>query len=201
VYDPEMFDVCAFILAGGRSTRMGTDKAFLDFEGQTLLGRALAVVRAVTPEVRILGPANRFSAYAATIEDQFPGQGPLAGIHAALAASLADRNLILAVDTPFVTAPLLSYLVDASCHSGATVTAPHLISGWQPLCAVYRPEFAPLAETALSGGRNKIDALFASTNVQAISERDLALHGFSTDLFLNLNTPEDLERAHAVRNF
>jgi molybdopterin-guanine dinucleotide biosynthesis protein A len=194
-----MRDVCAFILAGGRSTRMGADKALLDFEGQTLLARALTTARAVAPDVRILGSVDRFSTYGATIEDHFAGHGPLAGIHAALAAGLAEQNLILAVDTPFVTEALLHCLLDVSRHAKAVVTVPHLSSGWQPLCAVYRHDFVTLAEAALSAGRNKIDGLFASTTVHAISEAELAAQGFSPDLFLNLNTPDDLERAHYAR--
>src|SRR5271167_3658695 len=97
-----------FILAGGKSSRMGsnTDKTFLDFHGQTLLDRALAVMAAVCDRVTIVGDPAKFAGYQSTkfvpvVADIFPGCGPLAGIHSALAHSSAALNLMLAVDMPF----------------------------------------------------------------------------------------------------
>ena len=107
-----MPDFSAFVLAGGRSRRMGSDKAFLQFEGRTLLAQALDLLRALTPEVRIVGPAAKFATYGRVIEDVYPGHGPLAGIHAALSASTTELNLILAVDLPFVSESLLRFIVE-----------------------------------------------------------------------------------------
>ena len=70
-------DVTAFILAGGKSTRMGTDKAFVPLHGRTLLERALEVARAVTPDVRVVGDPTKFSTFAPVVEDLFPGCGPI----------------------------------------------------------------------------------------------------------------------------
>lgn len=72
-------DVAAFILAGGKSTRMGTDKAFVVLEGRTLLARTLDLARAVTADVRIVGAAEKFAAFAPVVEDVFSGCGPLGG--------------------------------------------------------------------------------------------------------------------------
>ena len=77
-------DVTGFILAGGKSTRMGTDKAFIEFEGHTLLERALSLARSVTPDVRIVGAREKFAPFAPVVEDIFRERGPLGGIHAAL---------------------------------------------------------------------------------------------------------------------
>ena len=79
-------DFTAFILAGGNSTRMGRDKAFVMLQGRTLLARALEVCRTVTSDVRIVGDRKKFAPFAPVVEDVFPGCGPLAGIHAALRA-------------------------------------------------------------------------------------------------------------------
>ena len=192
-------DVAAFILAGGRSTRMGTDKAFVTFEGRTLLARALNVTRAVTSDVRIVGDPLKFSPFATVVEDIVPGCGPLAGIHAALRASPAEFNLILAVDMPFVSPALLQFLISRAEHSATTVTVPRSAQGWQPLCAVYRPRFADAAEEALHAGRYKIDALFAPLDTQAIEEQELERAGFSATAFRNLNTPEELAQAREER--
>jgi len=188
-------DVSAFILAGGKSTRMGTDKAFVTLNGRTLLARLLEVVRSVTTDVRIVGDAAKFAAFAPVVEDVFPACGPLGGIHAALRASTSELNLILAVDVPFVSFALLQFLMAHARNSDASVTVPRINQGWQPLCAVYRREFADAAETALRAGRYRIDALFDQVQVQVVAEEALEAAGFSSNIFRNLNTKEDLEAA------
>lgn len=185
----------AFVLAGGRSTRMGTDKAFVVLDGQTLLARTLDLVRSLMSDVRIVGDPGKFAPFASVVEDMFPGCGPLAGIHAALRSSQTDLNLILAVDTPFVTPVLLQYMLGRATDSSATVTVPRTSQGWQPLCAIYHRNFASIAEEALRAGHYKIDPLFSEAGVQVISEVELQSAGFAPHLFSNLNTPEDLAAA------
>jgi len=190
-------DLSAFILAGGQSTRMGRDKALVTIGGRTLLERVLESARAVTDDVRIVGDPAKYAAFAPTIPDIFPGCGPLAGIHAALRTSDREVNLILAVDVPFVTAELLRYLIDRAEELPMSLaTVVRTTNGWQPLCAVYRREFAELAEKSMRGGRYKIDALFDASGTRVIVEEELHAAGFSEGLFRNLNTPEELEKAN-----
>jgi molybdenum cofactor guanylyltransferase len=187
-------DVSAFILAGGKSTRMGRDKAFVDFEGRTLLERALAIARSITSEVQIVGSKEKFASYAPVVEDIFQVRGPLGGIHAALRSSSIELNLIVAVDTPFVTAALLQYLImQARADGDAVVTVPRTAGGWQPLCAVYRREFLNAAENALKAGKYKIDPLFAVVRTRVIGREELQESGFRDDLFRNCNTLEELQ--------
>ena len=174
---------------------MGTDKAFLEFRGRTLLERALSVIGRVCPSVAIVGNPAQFSNYGIVIEDVYSGCGPLAGIHAALVHSPADLNLMLAVDLPFVTEDLLSYLFWAAEESGALVTVPRTGKGLQPLCAVYRREFADAADLALRAGRYKIDAAFEGLPIRIIGEQELEKAGFSERNFFNINTPEDRRKA------
>jgi molybdopterin-guanine dinucleotide biosynthesis protein A len=190
-------DVTAFILAGGRSTRMGADKAFVTLHGRTLLARALELARSVACDVRIVGDPAKFAPFAPVVEDLFRRCGPLGGIHAALRASETDLNLILAVDVPFVSAALLRYLImRAKTCTAATVTAACANGGWQPLCAVYRPQFADAADAALGAGRYKIDALFDAQPTQMVREEELESAGFFPAMFRNLNTQAELEAAH-----
>jgi molybdopterin-guanine dinucleotide biosynthesis protein A len=189
-------DVAAFILAGGKSTRMGADKAFVTLDGRTLLARALELSRSVTDDVRIVGEAEKFAAFAPVVEDVFPACGPLGGIHAALRVSGKQLNVVLAVDVPFVSMALLQFLITrARGVSSAMATVPLVGGGWQPLCAVYRREFADAAENALQAGRYKIDALFDDARTLAIREPELETAGFSARMFRNLNTREELESA------
>ena len=195
-------DVSAFILAGGKSTRMGTDKAFVLLGGRnsdTLLARSLEVARAVTSEVRIVGDPAKFAAFAPVVEDIFRDCGPLGGIHAALRSSATDLNLILAVDVPFVSPALLQFLIErARGSTSATVTLAQAGGGWQPLCAVYRRAFADVAEKALQAGSYKIDTLFAAPSTKLITAEDLSNAGFSPEMFRNLNTPKELAEATAT---
>jgi molybdopterin-guanine dinucleotide biosynthesis protein A len=200
VYDREVEpasrgDVTAFILAGGKSSRMGADKAFLNFDGRTLLNRALELARSITGEVRIVGGLEKFARFAPVVEDIFPGQGPLGGIHAALRSSTSDLNLMLAVDAPFVSRALLQYLIREAHHTPeATVVVPCCNRHRQPLCAIYRREFADSAEKALIAGKNRIDVLFDTVKCRVIEEEELERAGFSAALFCNLNTPEDVKQ-------
>ncbi len=193
-------DLTAFILAGGKSTRMGADKAFVVLDGQTLLARALNVARSITPNVRIVGDRQKFAAFAPTVEDIFPNCGPLGGIHAALSSSETDLNLILAVDAPFVSPALLHYLLKRASNSAALVTVTHAGEGYQPLCAIYRHAFANAAEKALQAGHYKIDTLFSPTATQTITEKELETAGFSSNHFRNLNTPKELSEASESAN-
>jgi molybdopterin-guanine dinucleotide biosynthesis protein A len=192
-------DLTAFVLAGGKSTRRGSDKAFLDFRGRTLLDRALEIARTLTPEVLVVGERSRFNGKASVVEDVFRDRGPLGGIHAALSVTATELNLVLAVDLPFVSSGLLQYLVQRARSSSALAVVPASDEGWQPLCAVYRRAFLGHAERALLQGKNKIDPLFQTIEVLPIREPELSQQGFSANTFRNLNTPADLEQARGLR--
>lgn len=174
---------------------MGADKALLEVAGKTLLQRTLELARAVSEDVRIVGARAKFKEFAPVVEDKYSNRGPLGGIHSALASTTSDCNLILAVDLPFLEKRFLQHLVTEALASDAVVTLPRAGGGLQPLCAVYRREFAVLAEQALAAGRNKIDTLFAQTSVRIMEEDELARFAFSAAMFDNLNTQEEWERA------
>jgi molybdopterin-guanine dinucleotide biosynthesis protein A len=195
-----MGERAAFVLAGGQSTRMGADKAFVEFEGRTLLAHALSLVKSISSEVRIVGSREKFAGLGEVVEDEFSQHGPLGGIHAALRASRSELNLMLAVDMPFVEIRFLEYLFEeAERNESAIVTIPRAAGAWQTLCAVYRKPFADLAEQALLEGKNKIDPLFRETTIQILDEPALTKHNFSLNMFRNVNTPEELEEAARLR--
>jgi molybdopterin-guanine dinucleotide biosynthesis protein A len=192
---PSSISVSAFVLAGGKSSRMGTDKALLQFGGQALIVHALALAKSVTNDVKIIGGPEKFASFGNVVPDKYAERGPLGGIHAALLSSATDCNLILGVDLPFVQPRFLSFLVSEAETSGAVVTLSSTGGYLQTLCAVYRKDFLKLAEAALAGGRNKIDALLPGISVRVINEQELTAAGFSSSMFRNLNTPEEWEFA------
>jgi molybdopterin-guanine dinucleotide biosynthesis protein A len=184
-----------FVLAGGKSTRMGQDKAAVTLNGRTLLEHALAVLREVCRNVAILGSHELYGSLAPVYEDIFPGCGPLGGIHAALAGSQTQFNLITAVDTPFLGPAFLSYLAERATAGDAIVTTPEIDDYTQPLCTIYSLDFLPIAEHALRIGNYKIVPLFPKGRTLVIKESELRRFAFAADMFENLNTPDDLARA------
>jgi len=184
-----------FVLAGGKSTRMGQDKAAVTLNGLTLLQHALTALREVCGDVSILGRHDLYGSLAPVYEDIFPGCGPLSGIHAALSISKTQFNLIIAVDTPFLAPEFLSYLAQRAIESSAVVTTPEIDNYTQPLCTVYSLDFHSIAEQALRQGNYKIVPLFPKDRTLIIQEAELRQFAFAADMFENLNTPEDLARA------
>jgi len=187
--------VSGFVLAGGKSTRMGQDKAALTLNGRTLLEHALAALRTVCRDVAVLGTYERYGTLAPVYEDIHPGCGPLGGIHAALNNSHAAFNLVIAVDTPFLVPDFLSYLAERAVESGMVVTTPEIDDYTQPLCTVYSLDFLPIAERAIKGGNYKITPLFPRGKTLVIKESELKRFAFGAEMFENLNTPEDIDRA------
>jgi molybdenum cofactor guanylyltransferase len=187
--------VTAFVLAGGKSSRMGEDKAFLQLGSRTLLDHALELARAAGGRAWIVGSSGRFAAFGPVVEDVFADRGPLGGIHAALTQTVTDLNLMLAVDLPFLHLRLLNYLIAEARESAAVVVVPKVGEYLQPLCAVYRRSFRHVAEQSLRAGRNKIDGLFAEVPTRVIEPEELRQSGFAEEMFRNLNTQQDWEDA------
>lgn len=158
----------AYLLAGGASTRMGRDKALLELHGQPLILHALHKFRALGFKPRIVGSRPDLASFAPIIPDNFPHAGPLGGIEAALAASSADLNLILAVDLPLLPASFLQWIAHRSAITHALVTLPLLQGRPQPLCAVYSRALLPHVQSALTAGNGKV--------MHAIQSASAALH-------------------------
>ena len=184
----------AFVLTGGRSSRMGSDKALLSLGGQTLLQRTLKVAGAVTDHVCIVGRMDRYAAYGEVVEDIYHDCGPLGGIHAALHATRTDLNLILSVDMPLMSSDFLGWLVQKATMSDAMIVVPNALGRLQPLCAIYRRGVAEPAEQALRAGDYKIDRLFSRVPTRVLHEQEIIASGFSPDTFRNINTPEEYEQ-------
>lgn len=195
MYHHGVDSVTGFVLAGGKSSRMGQDKAFMQLGGRTLLAHALERAQAATGNAWIVGSKEKFSAFGPVVEDVYSGRGPLAGIQAALAGTRTELNLITALDMPFLKLDFLKYLINRARASPAAVVLPRAGGGWQPLCAVYRRDFAEVAQRSLSAGKNKVDALFAEVQTLVLDQTELEREGFGEEMFRNLNTKQDWQEA------
>ena len=188
-------DVTGFVLVGGKSSRMGTNKALLSLNGRTLVERTRQIVEHVCDKVFLLGPRDIYGSFGPCYEDIYPDCGPLGGIHVALVNSPTPYSLVISVDTPFVTAEFLHYMVGRALESSAMVTAPRIGGVVQPLCAVFARNFLPIAEAALKSGKYKVEPLFPRDQMLVLTEDEVQRFALPAQMFENLNTPEDYERA------
>ena len=156
--DQEQFGAEGFVLAGGRSTRMGQDKALLPLAGRSLLDIALDKLRSLrlAGAPRIVAARSDLSSHAEVIADLHPGCGPLSGIEAALAASTRPLNVFLPVDLPLLPAHFLLWMLQRAETTGAVMTVPRM-NGWpQPLCAVYHRDLLGHITASLRAGDYKV---------------------------------------------
>jgi len=186
-----------FVVAGGRSERMGRDKALLPWADGTLLDHALRRLRSVCPEVRILSGAEpRYADRGVAVHtDVVADAGPLGGIHAGLSSLTDPLGLFLGVDVPLVPAALLTALVAAAEGSDAVV--PVLAGRPEPLCAVYRRTCLDAVARRLEAGERKMTSFWPDVRVRTLAEPELAPFGDPAEMFRNVNTPDDYRRVSA----
>jgi molybdopterin-guanine dinucleotide biosynthesis protein A len=184
--------VVGFVVAGGQSRRMGRDKALLPWGETDLLDHALARLRAVAEEVRILcGPETRYLDRGLPVDtDLVPGAGPLAGVLTALTAAPGRPGLFLAVDLPHVPVGLLRRLVERA--EDGDVVVPVSPRGPEPLCAVYGPGCLAAIRRRMAAGDFRMTGFWPDLRVLELGGAELAAFGDPEDLFHNLNTPADL---------
>lgn len=179
------------VLAGGRSSRMGTDKALVELDGITLLDRAVELLRAHARELLIIGDVARHQhPHATTIGDRRPGLGPLGGLITALERSRYGRIIAVACDMPAVNDRLILRL-KAHCDATVDAAVPVHGGGIEPLAAAFHLRcLSPFEQAADAGVLKLTDALqrvrWAPVEVSPGRE------GWPADLFRNINTPADL---------
>lgn len=186
-------DITGFVLAGGRSSRMGRDKAQILWGTGTLLSLACSHMRQVVAEIYVVG-GTQSAGGCPVLADNFSGRGPLAGIHSALKHSKTGWNLVLAIDLPLVGSALLEFIAK-SCDEINDAVAVRLGGHFQPLCAAYHQRLLPEIESRLEARELSIHRLLEVVRTRIMDEEELLSVGFPGEMLLNVNTPEDLERA------
>ena len=195
----------AFVLAGGAGSRMGRDKTQLPWGGRTLLEHALCTLRSAGFEPAIAGLREPVAASAPCIPDNHPGDGPLAGLEAAL-RTLAPPQLVLfiPVDLPLLPPSFLRVLFERAHYSGALATVSSAGGRPQPLCSVLSAELASEVSGALQGDDRKVMRVLARAagpggfdlfEVEALTP----LYGWEPHRwFSNLNVQKDYSRLQHV---
>jgi molybdopterin-guanine dinucleotide biosynthesis protein A len=188
-----MDDTEAFILAGGASSRMGTDKSQLPLEGQTFTERIAETLLKLTASVYVVGRQAESSL--PSVADVYPQWGALGGLHAALTACKREWAIVVACDLPFATAELFSFLAEKRVDHDAVV--PIQEDGRpQPLAALYRVDPCRQHATELieAGRRRPLDLLEA-VKTRWISFAEIRNLDQAERFFVNINTPSDYYEA------
>jgi len=179
--------VTGFILAGGKSKRMGRDKALLEWKHSTLLEHMVKLLSSVTTEVQVVGRE--------LLPDVLPGRGPLAGILTALQNSQTEINLVVAVDLPLLTKAFLRYLVSRIETSRSPLVACKMES-YFPLCLGLRGTLVRELEQRVTGRELSVQSFIESSGPRLIIlEPELRRAGFDASMFRNINTEEDYRAA------
>jgi molybdopterin-guanine dinucleotide biosynthesis protein A len=142
-----------FVLAGGRSSRMGSDKAVVELDGRMLIERAIAILETAGIPVRIAGAHDEsrphLESFAPVIPDSERGLGPLAGVCAALRSTPAEYAVFLPVDVPFMPSSLVEYLLRHARITASAVTLASINAFWQTFPAVISRRTLPILEKRL----------------------------------------------------
>lgn len=188
-------DAGAIILAGGKSTRMGTNKALLKIKETPNVERILTALRPHFPHPILVtnDPDLYHFLGIKTCTDYFPGKGPLAGIHAGLSASPYEVNVSAACDMPFVSAELAKALVEKS--QGYDAVIPVIGGKQQPLFAVYKKSLISVIEEKLQNDQLRMKDLLSEVNVHYVTEQCLKVEGRLERIFFNMNHPHEYEEA------
>lgn len=180
------------VLCGGRSGRMGFDKATLPFEGETLLCRALARLDTVCDPVMVApGDLALTLTGRRSVADAVHHSGPLGGLVMALRLSPHRLLAVVAVDLPWIDPQLIHLLADAIGDHDVAVC--ETARGIEPLHAVYATSLLGAAEAALGSDDKSMRHLIERSNARCVSESEWRAAGISEDFSFNVNTPEDLD--------
>lgn len=195
-----MIQATGIINAGGKSSRMGTNKALLTINGKTVIEQIVDELQKVVSNIIIV--TNTLEQYEflglPMVEDKWKGMGPLAGIHAGLSASTTDKNLVVACDMPFVSSELGKILVSYLDEYQAAV--PNISGQLHPLFAAYRQDVKEEINRSLQNEQLRIRYFLQNVHAKIVTEDDLTGLNFPYEAshFFNMNHPEEFEEAREI---
>jgi molybdopterin-guanine dinucleotide biosynthesis protein A len=190
-----MISRSAIVLAGGKSSRMGTPKALLRFDDEPLIVHVVSTLKQMFDDIVVVAaPGQQLPAMPVTlVHDDVAYQGPVGGICYGLRAARGESAFVSACDSAFLNLRLIERLLEpiAACD----VVVPHWQDRLQPLHAVYRRSVLPLLEDQLARGELRPVFLFDKVKTCKVGEEEIRRFDSDGTSFFNMNTPEDYEEA------
>lgn len=187
--------ITGFILAGGKSTRYGSNKAMAEIAGQRLIERVVTVMDSVFQRLVIITNTPEEYAYLEIpmIEDLIKGLGPLGGIYTGLESLSDEAGFFVACDMPFLNGPLIRHMVRVRSRFDAVV--PKIDWMLEPLHALYTKRCLPALEELIDSRQYQILKFFEKITVKFLEEDEIQAFDPALRSFFNINRPEELARS------
>jgi len=188
-----MQNLAVAILAGGRSSRMGQNKALLPLGSKTIIEHLITNFKQLTSELFIVANTSEYDFLKLPVyKDRFPGQGPLAGIETALREAKASRVFITACDVPLLPVEIVEFLTPFAEDYDVVVLA--FRGKIEPLVGIYQKGIYPIVENYLRLEKNKIIDFYPLVKVKVVNFEELPSHLQKEEYLLNVNTPQEYEK-------
>lgn len=186
------YDCVGVLLAGGKSSRFGSNKALTRLAGKFMIEHPAKILADLFENCLLItnSPAEYAFLGWPMVGDIYPDAGPLAGIHAALKSVTSPLIFVAGCDMPFLDKTLISYL--CSLVEGYDVVVPRTAKGLEPLHAVYRQSIVEAIEQNLARGNRKIHRIFSELKIREVSEAEMLAATGTLTSFRNINTIADL---------
>lgn len=186
------------VLAGGKSRRFGSEKGLVLFDGRPLVEYAIQTLKQICGTILISANTAAYEKFDCRIVyDEVKDIGPMGGIYSALRQSVTSNNMILSVDSPFISSSLLRYIY--SKRENSMICVPCFGENkYEPLIGFYSKEVLPFMEKFINMGNYKLPDLFREVPFNGIII-PLESEFYHERLFYNVNTPEDLKRINSDR--
>lgn len=188
------------ILAGGASTRMSGDKAFMEIAGRRVIDIQLEVLKGLFQEILIVTNTERLERAfgyegegVRVVAEPVSGMGPLGGILSGLLLSASEVNFVLACDMPFIKREAVAFVVERL--AGYQAAVPRTPKGMEPLHSAYHRSCIPVIERQIERGNLKVTGFFHQVNVIEIPWKELKRFDETGRLLMNINSPDDMRRA------
>lgn len=183
-------EVSAYIIAGGKSSRMGTDKGLLTFKNETFVQRIWNILQTISTSVFVITSNKKYSTLGLTIiEDIFPEKGPVGGIHTALHHSVNENVIIISCDAPFVSVEFWEWLLQEHQKSNAEITFPALADKDCPLVGIYTKSLENVFYQAVQNDQLKLRSLISQLKCNVVNVPTKFEHNL-----YNINTPEEYQK-------
>lgn len=191
--------ITGIILSGGKSRRMGENKAFIEIEGVPIIQRIYSLFKELFQEVIIVtNQVELFNNFDSKIySDLLPNKGVLGGLYTGLFFSTFHYSFCVACDMPFIRKALVQYIINHI--EGEDVIVPRTEDGLQPLHAIYSKNCLDPIKKIMEQGKYKIIDFYNWVNVKIVEEKDFTVLDPLRESFINVNTPEELHSIIKLR--
>lgn len=186
--------ITGIILAGGKSSRMGSDKGLTLFNDRPLINYVIDILQPLCERIIISANNPEYNKFGFdVINDKVPDSGPMGGIYSALLHSTTEINIVLSCDSPFVKTQTFEYLLEQ--YYDTDICVPMQSSGkYEPLCGIYKKSVIPYFKEFIENKNYKIPMVFEIAKFQEV-KIDEHNEFFNFQTFSNLNSKEDIKQA------